>query len=279
MDIALFKTFLCVARVRHFGKAADSLFVTQAAVSARIKQLENTLGVQLFKRERNNIQLTPAGERLRRNAEIIVSGWERARLDVALESQYARSLAVGTTGDLWEIAVRGWTERLHSTHAELALRLEVDRAERLVARVVESLLDLVFVYEPPAALELVARPLIGVPLVLVSTRAAITPEEALSSNYLLVDWGSSFAIAHAAFAGDRCLPRVHCNYGSAALDLLLSQGGSCYLAQQMIQPHLDEGALHLVAEAPIIERYCYAVFRAGDERDLLLQEVLAKAVL
>ena len=45
MDIALLKTFLEVAKTRHFGRAAENLYITQAAVSARIKQMEEDLGV------------------------------------------------------------------------------------------------------------------------------------------------------------------------------------------------------------------------------------------
>ena len=276
MDISLFKTFLCVARVRHFGRAADILFVTQAAVSARIKLLEGTLGVQLFKRERNNIQLTPAGERLRKHAETIVSGWERARLEVALESGFKRSLAVGTTNDLWDICVMSWMERVYTMHQDLALRLEVNNAETLIARVIDNLLDLAFVFEPPTTAELVAKPLTKIPLQLVTTHASITAEEALHDNYLLVDWGSSFSVSHAVFAGERCMPRMHCSSGSAALDLLLSKGGSCYLARQMVQPHLASGSLHLVSGAPVIERYAYAVFRVENESNALLKEVLTK---
>ena len=40
MDIKVFRTFIEVANTRHFGRAADNLYITQAAVSARIKQLE-----------------------------------------------------------------------------------------------------------------------------------------------------------------------------------------------------------------------------------------------
>ena len=40
MDVKVFKTFLELAQVGHFGKAAENLYITQAAVSARIKQLE-----------------------------------------------------------------------------------------------------------------------------------------------------------------------------------------------------------------------------------------------
>ena len=64
MDIDLLKTFLEVEKTRHFGRAANNLYLTQSAVSARIRLLEETLGVTLFIRHRNNIQLTKKGERL-----------------------------------------------------------------------------------------------------------------------------------------------------------------------------------------------------------------------
>lgn len=44
MDTELLKTFLEVSRTRHFGRAAESLYLTQSAVSFRIRQLENQLG-------------------------------------------------------------------------------------------------------------------------------------------------------------------------------------------------------------------------------------------
>ncbi len=43
MDVGLLKAFLEINRVRHFGRAANNLFISQSAVSARIKQLEDGL--------------------------------------------------------------------------------------------------------------------------------------------------------------------------------------------------------------------------------------------
>ena len=64
MDTELLKTFMEVSRTRHFGRAAENLYLTQSAVSFRVRQLEGLLGVELFSRQRNNIRLTPAGEKL-----------------------------------------------------------------------------------------------------------------------------------------------------------------------------------------------------------------------
>lgn len=73
MDTELLKTFTEVSRTRHFGRAAESLYLTQSAVSFRIRQLENQLGVNLFTRHRNNIRLTAAGEKLLPYAETLMS--------------------------------------------------------------------------------------------------------------------------------------------------------------------------------------------------------------
>ncbi|MGF1808122.1 LysR family transcriptional regulator, partial [Aliivibrio sifiae] len=71
MDTDLLKTFLEVTKTRHFGRAAEHLFLTQSAVSFRVRQLESQLGNPLFTRQRHNVQLTAAGERLLPYAEAI----------------------------------------------------------------------------------------------------------------------------------------------------------------------------------------------------------------
>src|SRR5260370_37265390 len=55
------KYFEAVARLRHFGKAAEQCAVTQPALSMQIQELEKTLGVQLLERSRNGVMLTEAG--------------------------------------------------------------------------------------------------------------------------------------------------------------------------------------------------------------------------
>ncbi|WP_410686014.1 transcriptional regulator GcvA [Avibacterium paragallinarum] len=56
------KAFECAARHLSFTKAADELFVTQAAVSHQIKLLEDFLGIELFKRQHRTLVLTELGQ-------------------------------------------------------------------------------------------------------------------------------------------------------------------------------------------------------------------------
>jgi DNA-binding transcriptional LysR family regulator len=59
----------------HFRIASENLFITQSAVSARIKLLENDLGVLLFDRSQKHLKLTPEGNRLIKHAnELIFMG-------------------------------------------------------------------------------------------------------------------------------------------------------------------------------------------------------------
>ncbi len=275
MDIALLKTFLEVARTRHFGKAADVLFITQSAVSARIKLLESVLAVDLFRRRRNDIQLTPAGMRLVKHAETIVKGWERARNEVGLQGDGAESLAVGGTLDLWGILMREWALKLRRLSPKLVLNVEALPPEVLVTRLVNGLLDLAFLFEPPQIPGLDIRQVADIELVLVSDREAVEVSEALARNYLLVDWGGAFAQIHAANFPEMAAPAARFGNGTLALDMLLAAGGAAYLPRSMVDGHLERRRLFRVSGAPAIGRSAFAVYRLDGPRRELIESTLA----
>lgn len=274
MDIALFKTFLEVARTQHFGRAAEALFVTQSAVSARIKLLETQLGVELFSRRRNDIRLTPAGQRLRRHAETIVRGWERARTEVALEGVHAQTLALGCPFDLWDILLRDWANRMRQQAPQLVLQIENQPHDALVQRLLSGLLDLALLFEPPRLPDLVIRPLMEVPLVLVSSAPVSRVEAAFEQGYLMVDWGSAFALSQAEQLQNLPMPSARLSSGVLARDLMLASGGSAYLALPAIQRELDQGLLYRVPDAPVIERSAFVVCRPADEARPAVQQAL-----
>jgi len=64
MDISAYKAFLAVADLGTFSKAAESLFITQPAISKRIALLESQLGSQLFDRIGKRVILNQAGKAL-----------------------------------------------------------------------------------------------------------------------------------------------------------------------------------------------------------------------
>lgn len=64
LDVTLVRTFVTVADSASMTVAANSLALTQGAVSQQIRRLEDLLGCSLFERDRRGLRLTPAGERL-----------------------------------------------------------------------------------------------------------------------------------------------------------------------------------------------------------------------
>ena len=58
MELRLLTTFLKVAQLQSFSKAAESLGYSQSAVTVQVQQLENELGVRLFDRTQRRVQLT-----------------------------------------------------------------------------------------------------------------------------------------------------------------------------------------------------------------------------
>ena len=64
MTLTELKYIVAVARERHFGRAAESCFVSQPTLSVAIRKLEDELGVTLFERGGSEIGITPIGERL-----------------------------------------------------------------------------------------------------------------------------------------------------------------------------------------------------------------------
>lgn len=63
--------FQTVAKELHFRKAAEKLFITQPALSRQIQQLEEYVGVELFKRDKRNVSLTKAGEYLLKESQFL----------------------------------------------------------------------------------------------------------------------------------------------------------------------------------------------------------------
>jgi LysR family transcriptional regulator, hydrogen peroxide-inducible genes activator len=75
MDLKLkdLRYLVAVADYRHFGRAAAQCFVSQPTLSAQLKKLEQSLGVQLIERAPNNTSLTAAGEQIVARARRILA--------------------------------------------------------------------------------------------------------------------------------------------------------------------------------------------------------------
>ena len=278
MDTEQLKTFLEVSRTRHFGRAAQNLFLSQSTVSARIKGLEDQIGTPLFVRNRNDIQLTPAGHRLLSHSESILAAWNRAKYDVMIEDEMDASLAVAGMPSLWDITLQDWLHAMHQKQPGVVIQAEVHNANTILHRLMEGTLDLGFIFEVPQVAQIETKQIASIPLIMVSTRPDISSEDALKQDYVLVDWGLSFVIAHARNFPDIASPRIRLPLGRIALEYLLACGGSAYLAEPTVIKALASGKLFRVDDAPVIERPAYALYARNAEQAELIQQSLTLIV-
>lgn len=78
MDFKQLESFVTIAKVKSFSKAAEKLFLTQPTISNHIHNLEKELGTSLFNRTNKNISLTNAGEILFKYAVSILNKRDHA---------------------------------------------------------------------------------------------------------------------------------------------------------------------------------------------------------
>jgi len=72
MTLTELRYIVAVARERHFGRAAEACFVSQPTLSVAVKKLEDELDVKLFERGGAEISVTPLGEAIVRQAQVVI---------------------------------------------------------------------------------------------------------------------------------------------------------------------------------------------------------------
>ena len=279
MDVKVFKTFLELAQVRHFGKAAENLYITQAAVSARFKQLESYFDTQLFIRDRNNIKLTSSGERLIAYAEIMVSTLQQAKLELSLESGKALQLTLGGTASVWDAYLQHCLSLVTDEFSGYGFMAEIMGRETLTRSLQERTLDMAFAFDQIKADELCCKKVADVVLVLVSTQQD-SLETVFNKRYVYVDWGTKFASEHAERHPKIPAPYLRTSTARIALDFVLEKGGSAYLPAPMVSPFLETGQLCLVEGVDNWHRPIYLSYRrASSSIDAIAQvEDLAQSI-
>ena len=94
LDIMTARTFLEIVKTGSFVSAARNLNITQTAVSARIRSLEQQLDRTVFIRNKAGARLTPAGDQFLRFATSLVR-WDRARRWVATAPERETVVTIG----------------------------------------------------------------------------------------------------------------------------------------------------------------------------------------
>ncbi|EFQ9182371.1 HTH-type transcriptional regulator HdfR [Salmonella enterica] len=275
VDTELLKTFLEVSRTRHFGRAAEALYLTQSAVSFRIRQLENQLGVNLFTRHRNNIRLTTAGEKLLPYAETLMNTWQAARKEVAHTSRH-NEFSIGASASLWECMLNAWLGRLYQLQEpQSGLQFEARIAQRqsLVKQLHERQLDLLITTEAPKMDEFSSQLLGHFTLALYCSSPARKKSEL---NYLRLGWGPDFQQHETGLIAADEVPVLTTSSAELARQQLSALNGCSWLPVNWAN---EKGGLHTVADSATLSRPLYAIWLQNSDKYSLICDLLKTDVL
>lgn len=138
----LLRTLVAVVDLRSFTKAAQSLGVTQPAVSAQIKRLQGLLGSELLDKSAPGVTLTSAGHLVVNYARRLLSINDQI-LDLAGQRQGSQTVRIGATGDFTAAAISRGLSSMRARRPDLRYSVLCDHLDPLLKGLREGELDLV----------------------------------------------------------------------------------------------------------------------------------------
>lgn len=141
--------FEALARHSHFGRAADACSISQPAISVQIKELEETLGTELFERSARQVRLTNFGEEFAlRVRDILRSVDELADLARASRDRLVGRLRIGVIPTVAPYLLPTIIGNLTRMHDALDIHVRETQTQKLIQELAEGRLDTAIVALP-----------------------------------------------------------------------------------------------------------------------------------
>lgn len=145
------QVFYTVARLLSFTKAAETLHMTQPAVTFQVRQLEDHFKTRLFDRTHNRVALTEAGRKAYEFAEEIFSLYAEMENTVKeLTNDVSGALTLGASTTIAEYMLPALLRGFTMEFPDINLKLKVSNTEGIVSMVENSMIDLGVVEGPVA---------------------------------------------------------------------------------------------------------------------------------
>ena len=144
MEFRELSTFLQVAKLQSFSKAARVLGYSQAAVTIQIKQLEQELGVHLFDRIGKQTSLTHQGSVFYDHAASIMRDIAQAKDAVSHPQNLNGHLCIGTIESICASLFPSLLTEYHKLHPEVNISIRTDSPDQLLEQINGNQLDLVY---------------------------------------------------------------------------------------------------------------------------------------
>ena len=151
MNLRFVEAFYWVATLQSVSRAAEKLFITQSAMSARIASLEDELGTVLMDRRNKQFRLTFAGQRFLKHATRLLELQREIKQEMGGEQPLELQMRIGAIESVLHSWLIPWVEHLRAGYPGLELELSVETTPVLIELVRRGALDIVFTANPANA--------------------------------------------------------------------------------------------------------------------------------
>ncbi|MFC3533388.1 LysR substrate-binding domain-containing protein [Vogesella facilis] len=200
MTLTELRYIVAVARERHFGRAAQSCFVSQPTLSIAIKKLEDELGVTLFERGGQEVAVTEIGERIIEQSQRVLEEAEMVkRLAGEHQNELAGPLKLGVIFTISPYLLPKLIPALRILAPDMPLILEENYTARLAEMLKRGEVDAIIVADPFDEAGTEAYPLYDEEFVVATPkghpwekRQSLRPDELRDESVLLLAQGNCF---------------------------------------------------------------------------------------
>ena len=266
------RTFLQVARLGSFRRAADDLFVTQAAVTSRIKMLEQWLGFEVFQRHRRGADLTPQGERFIEYANNALNVIERGRDEARGAIGYRTTYRFMSQYLCLESYALDWVDWMRGRAPDVSVSIDSGPSMISAGQISHGLLDLAVGYQYQMTRGVVFETLFSEKLILVTS---FDDPARWRENYIPIGWDDEFDDEQRRFIGEaESGYPVRTQFIDTARALLLRTPASAYVVERAARPLIEQGLMQRVDKAPEFVRPAYALYPANPPHPDIQQTAL-----
>lgn len=269
------ETLLWIARLGTFRAAAERLNTTQPAISARVREIEAQLGIEVFRREGRGVVLTARGRQLVQDCEPLLAGFERA-LIMAGDQAGARGVVRIGAGEIAAAScLPGFVQQIGSDLPGVTLEIELDLTARMLQQLLAGTRDLVFLAGPVASPGVITVPIGAVGLVWLAS-PAVARSSAINQALPIWSVGSHSPI-HQVLLRELANGQITsrsinlCNNVQTMIAIIAAGGGAALFPEPMVRTALSESWLVELAPPPDSAIQFEAAIRAGEQDPLILE--------
>lgn len=259
MEFRILRTFVRVASLQSFSKAAAELGYTQAAITIQIQQLEKELHVRLFERFGKTISLTQQGEVLLQYAHHLLQISDEA--EQALQQQQLQGhVHIGTIESLCAASFPCLLQQYHMLYPHVKICIDISSPEALLKKMNQNNLDIVYLLDKPRYhhdwIKVIDEPeeIIFVcsqkhPLLM---KKHATIDEILTHEIILTEKAASYRREFEDFLtiqNKKIEPYLEIGNTEIIMQMLMQSNGISFLPRYCVQKYIDAQQLGVLKPA------------------------------